>query len=237
MFVDKQKIINNTFGASQGKIKPVEIDTKAFGVNCYQVFSLDDEVLNFISNNHGHYTYRTAPLSDKSKLHENGFYYCDTLVEPYATQAQAKFYENDDLSVCHDGPLEQALNLCKSAFVYDRFHRDPQIDNTLADKRYERWLIELFDMKQVYFLFYQNSFSGFIAYMNNKLVLHAMTDQFRGKGLAKYFWSKVCFEMFAGKHHEITSSVSVTNLAVVNLYASLGFKFRDPVDIYHLVSL
>ena len=29
----------------------------------------------------GHYTVKVDPLSDKRSLHDNGFYYCDTLLE------------------------------------------------------------------------------------------------------------------------------------------------------------
>ena len=31
----------------------------------------------------GHYTVKVDPLASKKALHENGFYYCDTQIEPY----------------------------------------------------------------------------------------------------------------------------------------------------------
>jgi hypothetical protein len=33
----------------------------------------------------------------------------------------------------------------------------------------------------------------------------------------------------------VRSSISFVNIAVINLYSSLGFRFRKPVDIYHRV--
>jgi predicted GNAT family acetyltransferase len=60
-----------------------------------------------------------------------------------------------------------------------------------------------------------------------------MSAEYRGKGLAKFFWSKVCRQMFAEGHAEIQSSISFVNIAVINLYAALGFRFRRPVDVYH----
>ena len=67
----------------------------------------------------------------------------------------------------------------------------------------------------------------------NKLVLHAVSEKFRGGGLAKYLWSVACKDLFGRGHQELTSSVSAANLPVVNLYASLGFRFRNSLDVYH----
>ena len=62
-----------------------------------------------------------------------------------------------------------------------------------------------------------------------------MGEAHRGRGLAKYFWSAVCRHLFEQGQAEIRSSISFTNIAVINLYSSLGFRFRKPVDIYHRV--
>jgi hypothetical protein len=43
----------------------------------------------------------------------------------------------------------------------------------------------------------------------------------------------VCRQLFAEGHAEIQSSISFVNMAVINLYAALGFRFRRPVDVYH----
>ena len=75
--------------------------------------------------------------------------------------------------------------------------------------------------------------AGFIAHTGGKLVLHAMSSAYRGKGLAKFFWSKVCQHLFEQGHTEIESSISFVNIAVINLYATLVFRFRRPVDVYH----
>jgi predicted GNAT family acetyltransferase len=85
----------------------------------------------------------------------------------------------------------------------------------------------------VYGVFWRDELAGFIAYSNNNLVLHAVVEGYRGKGLAKYWWSAVCAELFAAGHEEVKSSISAANVAVLNLYASLGFSFRNALDIYH----
>ncbi|MFM6198094.1 MAG: GNAT family N-acetyltransferase, partial [Dolichospermum sp.] len=82
---------------------------------------------------------------------------------------------------------------------------------------------------------YSGKIAGFWAYSNNKILLHALSQEYKGKGLSKYFWSLACVKLLAKGHQEITSSISASNLAVLNLYSSLGFRFRNAVDIYHLV--
>jgi ribosomal protein S18 acetylase RimI-like enzyme len=45
----------------------------------------------------------------------------------------------------------------------------------------------------------------------------------------------MCAELARQGAPELTSSISATNLAALNLYVSLGFRFRNPVDVYHRV--
>jgi hypothetical protein len=41
--------------------------------------------------------------------------------------------------------------------------------------------------------------------------------------------------MFDAGQPRVSSSVSAANVAVLNLYASLGFSFGRPQDIYHRI--
>jgi hypothetical protein len=41
----------------------------------------------------------------------------------------------------------------------------------------------------------------------------------------------VSVEVLAAGHAEVKSSISAANVAVLNLYASLGFSFRHPLDV------
>jgi predicted GNAT family acetyltransferase len=87
----------------------------------------------------------------------------------------------------------------------------------------------------VYGLLYHDEIAGFICHNENNLVLHAMAHSYRGKGLAKYFWSAVCKQLFDAGHLEVKSSISAANTAAMNLYSSLGFRFRNPIDVYHRI--
>lgn len=213
--------------------EPVSWDTVAFGINAYEIAAPTREFLEMAAQLPGHYTARVDPLASKQSLHECGFYYCDTLIEPYCTGERFTPFDDVDATVSRDVSLESLLGICHGAFSHGRFHRDFNLSRERADRRYDNWLIQLHGAGKVYGLLYRDELTGFIAVDGNKLVLHALAESLRGQGLAKKLWTPVCRALFAQGQVEVSSSVSVTNLAVANLYASLGFRFRNPVDIYH----
>jgi ribosomal protein S18 acetylase RimI-like enzyme len=183
----------------------------------------------------GHYTVRVDPLADKRILHEHGFYYCDTLIEPFCAAREFKLQSHPAASVSGSADLEPLLAICRGAFEQGRFHRDFNVDRARADLRYENWLRTLHAAGKVYGLLWEDELAGFIAHEGGKLVLHALGAKHRGRGLARHLWSAVCAELVRQGAPELTSSISVINLAALNLYVSLGFRFRNSVDVYHRV--
>ena len=214
-------------------VEKVPWDRNEFGMAVYEIQSATVPVLERVVRIPGHYTVKVAPLSSKRLLHEYGFYYCDTLVEPHCSRDRFVFHHNDAAGVTGDYSLEELVGKCDGAFVYGRFHRDFNLDRRKADLRYINWLRELDHAGHVLALTYNGKAAGFIAFSSNRLVLHAVGKEYRGKGLAKYLWSVACKKLFENGHQELVCSVSVANLPVVNLYTSLGFRLRNAVDVYH----
>ena len=210
-------------------------DSVVFGMPCYELKNIADaELMRLLDNCPGHYTIRVNPTVSKESLFEHGFYYCDTLMEPYCVKENfIPPARRENIYVTKDISKELLLNICSVAFIHDRFHRDFNISADLADKRYDNWLVQLHERGKVYGLLCAGELVGFIAVERNKLVLHAICREHRGQGLGKYLWAPVCQALFKEGYAEVTSSVSASNSAIVNLYASLGFRFRNPVDIYH----
>jgi Acetyltransferase (GNAT) domain len=185
----------------------------------------------------GHHTLKVDALANKRLLQEYGFYYCDTLIEPHCNAACLRAAQHPDATISKEIDTEQVLSICHGAFSHGRFHRDFNLPKAAADRRYDNWLKQLLEVRQVYGLYWRDELAGFIGYSGNNLVLHALAKNFRGKGLSKYWWSGVCNELLASNHEEVKSSISVSNLAVLKLYASLGFSFKNPQDIYHRLVL
>lgn len=208
-------------------------DQKAFGIPCYEIDGFTSESGQWAQQNSGHYTTRVSPLANKQALEQTGFYYCDTLIEPFCSLEHFVAHQDKRASLSKAVALEDLLQISNQAFTFGRFHKDFNISKALADKRYDQWLTQLYNEGKVTGLFFDGKLVGFIAADNSHLVLHAMHTQFRGQGIAKFLWSAVCAELFASEISEISSSISAANLAAVNLYSSLGFKFRNAKDIYH----
>ena len=214
-------------------VEKVPWDRNEFGVPIYEIRSVTVPVLEEVVRVPGHYTVKVDPLSSKQILHDYGFYYCDTLVEPHCSRERFVFYHDDAAGVTSQYSLDTLIAMCGGAFTYGRFHRDFNLDRSKADLRYINWLRELDRAGHVLALMYNGKAAGFIAFSSNRLVLHAVGKEYRGKGLAKHLWSAACKKLFESGHQELVSSVSAANLPVVNLYASLGFRLRNAVDVYH----
>ena len=211
-------------------------DSIAFGIKTYEILELSTAAFDLSLKNKGHYTVKVDPVCYKKILHDYGFYYCDTLIEPYCSEGKFINFEHNEILVSQEIKLNDVVDVCHGVFAHGRFHRDFNIDRDLADLRYDNWITQIYDAGGVFGLLYKGELAAFIGLTDNKLVLHAVSEKFQGKGLAKYLWSAACREFFR-VHEELISSVSAANVAVINLYASLGFRFRNPVDVYHKVVL
>lgn len=214
------------------KLKPTPWDTAVLGMATWELLEYSKPALQQAVAT-GHYTIKVDPQADKCLLQEHGFYYCDTLIEPRCDAKRLRRLSHPDASVSKTIDADRALAICHGAFVHGRFHRDFNLPKVAADLRYDNWLAQLIEAQQVYGLHWQGDLVGFIGYVGNSLVLHAVADGYRGKGLSKYWWSKVCGDLLTVGNQEIRSSISAANVAVLNLYASLGFFFTNPLDVYH----
>ncbi len=214
-------------------IKPTPWDAAVFNMPTWELLEYTEELLQKAAQIPGHQTLKLDPLANKQLLDKHGFYYCDTLIIPSCKQSRLRPVHHPDATVLKLIDIEHALKIFHGSFSHGRFHRDFNLPRSAADLRYDNWLKQLLAANQVYGLYWQGVLAGFIGHENNNLVLHAVVEEYRGKGLSKYWWSEVCLELFANGCDEVKSSISASNLAVLNLYASLGFSFSSPQDIYH----
>ncbi len=217
-------------------IKPTPWDTAALGMATWELSEYSEAALQLAAKTVGHHTLKLDPLTDKRPLHEYGFYYCDTLIEPYCNTTRLRSLFHPEVTVSKSVDPMLALEICHGAFEHGRFHRDFNLSREAADLRYDNWLKQLLTAEQVYGLYWRKELAGFIAYSGNNLLLHAVAATYRGQGLSKYWWSAVCSELLAAGCDEVKSSISASNLAVLNLYTSLGFSFNHPHDVYHRVT-
>lgn len=216
---------------------PIPWDQKAFGVPVFEIEEPSAEALARASANPGHYTVKVdplAPLDVRRRIHEAGFFYTDTLIEPWCAAAAFAPQPHPDVSARRGPPLEPLLEMTAGAYAHGRFHRDFTIPAEKADLRYHNWLRELHAAGGAIGLHVRDELAAYFATSGNKACLHAVAPAYRGKGLGKHLWSAAYALLFSEGHAEVRSSISAGNLAILNLYASLGFRFRNARDVYHL---
>lgn len=212
-------------------------DSLVFGLPTCEISEPDEASLAIAESQPGHYTVKVNPLISKSLLHRHGFYYCDTLLVPVAKKSDFVGQFDARVGIDSSVTLDTLVTLCRDSFAFGRFHRDFNLPNEAADERYINWLKQLAREKEVFGLTWEGDLAAFFACDGSRILLHAVAERFRGRGLAKFFWSRACDELFSCGHEQLQSSVSAANLAVVNLYASLGFRFREATDIYHRLTI
>jgi ribosomal protein S18 acetylase RimI-like enzyme len=221
-------------------IKAAPYDAAAFGMAAWEVTEYSAAALAAADGHPGLQTIKVDPLADKALLQRHGFHYCDTLLGTRATRARLRDVPpRAGLAIArideHHPDAQGALAICHGAFAHGRFHRDFLLERAGADRRYDNWLRQLLAANSAWGLYADGALSGFIAFHGAFLVLHAVAPQCRGQGLAKHWWHRAASELFDAGHHEVTSSISAANVAVLNLYASLGFSFDAPQDVYHRI--
>ncbi|MEW6055592.1 MAG: GNAT family N-acetyltransferase [Bdellovibrionota bacterium] len=214
-------------------LKNTPWDEKVFGFPTYELLSTEEEALTEIQDVAGHVSVKVDPQFDVKRLVKHGFYYCDTLINPHCDVDRFKPLTNPQVKLDRSIDFKSLDRVSKTAFTHGRFHRDFNIPKGMADLRYNQWFLQLAEEGTVFSLRFEDTLAGFFGYTENRIVLHALDTPFRGKGLAKYFWSLACAELFKAGHHEVVSSISADNMAILNLYATLGFRFRNPLLCYH----
>ncbi len=206
------------------------------GKAAFEITAWTAAVLEWLSKTPGFFTLKVPSETGKGSFESLGFYYCDTLLEPACNKDRFKGYDDDRASVSKEYDLEKILRIVDGTFTHDRFHKDRNLTEYCADMRYKYWLIDLHEQERLWAFYYggDSEPAGFWSCdERGKIVLHALAMKYRGRGLAKFFWTKGCRMLYGSGFDVLKSSVSASNLSVINLYFSLGFSIQNSIDVYH----
>jgi GNAT superfamily N-acetyltransferase len=211
-------------------------DSAEPGCRAWQLTEYSPAALALADATPGQQSILVAPTADPRALHQHGFRGAGTRLEAVVTRGQLRQLKPLDghnmsvaakiVSIDRRFDLDAALALCRDAFPLDAAGATP---------RYEHWLRKLAAAGQVYGLFAEGRLAGFIGYSGGALVLQAVAPAFRGRGLAKYWWRQAIAELLGAGHASVSSMIPAANMAALNLYATQGFSFRQPQDLYHRI--
>jgi ribosomal protein S18 acetylase RimI-like enzyme len=136
----------------------------------------------------------------------------------------------------NDPVLQSKIMECaRESFSDDRFHMDPNCHKELADLRFFNWAKDLIDNPEVeiYIAVLGEDVVGFLAQKQGNLILAGFMSSYTGKGLGEFLWLESLSNMMTHGLEHATTRISANNVAVLNLYARLGFKFRNPAAMFH----
>lgn len=131
-------------------------------------------------------------------------------------------------------------DMAGSVFKYGRFHQDPALGSKLGDRRYKAWLLNAFELphqmvlkchlgsKIIAFFVVEYPEQGHCFWS-----LTGLAPGMQGKGLGKRVWQKMMRLHQQEGIETITTSISSHNIAVMNLYVSLAFRFPVPYATFH----
>lgn len=214
-------------------LKETPWDKRNFNIDTYELTGSTEEALKETVDKPGHFTLKVNPLDSPENLVKYGFYYMDTLIEPVCKKDDLRIFVREGISIETDYDPDEVIQIAEEAFMHGRFHRDFNISNSQADKRYVNWVKDLMNANQVFSLLYHGQTAGFFAFEKDKVLLMGMKESFRSKGLAKAFVSQACFEQLKFQQEQLKTSISAANVASLNLFYALGFRLKSTVDVYH----
>lgn len=218
-------------------LEPTPWDQRNFSINTYQLTSGIEAALKQASETEGHFTVKVTPEENTENLQKYGFYYVDTLIEPVCRRDQLQHVEQKDIRFTREYDREEILSIAGEAFSGGRFHRDYNIPDYMADRRYRNWVNDLVEKDLILALVLDERTVGFFAYQDDKILLLAMHADFRGKGLSRAFTSQCVAEQFRVTGHDtLRTSISPANPASLNVFISIGFRLNGAVDVYHKLS-
>ncbi|TFJ94232.1 GNAT family N-acetyltransferase [Lentibacillus salicampi] len=208
-------------------------DKRNFNMNTYELTRADEATLRETDRSKGHFTLKTQPFENPRPFLEHGFYYVDTLIEPVCKKENLTVFEQEGISLSKDYDRDMILEIAQEVFTNGRFHRDFNIPDWQADKRYMNWVGDLMNDGKIIALKYGQGTAGFYGFDDEKVLLLGIREEYRSKGLAKGFTSLACKEQFQSGYSELRTSISAANVASLNLFYALGFRLRSTVDVYH----
>ena len=175
-------------------------------------------------------------------LEKNGFKFIEMVLHPVMENIQDIEVPDTRLKVCHAPETDIALiqNMAETCFVHERFHIDPRLSNELANIRYGRWvtnstqsnsqlLLKIVDGNEIVAFF-------IVEHRQDKSVywhLTAVSPKFQGRGYGRKAWWAVLGNHQANGVNQVSTTISVRNTPVLNLYSQLQFKFAPPEMTFH----
>jgi hypothetical protein len=132
-------------------------------------------------------------------------------------------------------PSDALRAIAQESFSDDRFHHDYQCPQEIADRRFAYWVDDLIADEHVTFgsLTLEGMMVAFTAHKTNCAILGGFIRKYNRAGLGEFAVLSMYQAIKEQNYHVAETMISVNNLPILNLYARIGFKFKDPQYSFH----
>ncbi|MBI4911091.1 MAG: hypothetical protein HY820_46210 [Acidobacteria bacterium] len=169
-----------------------------------------------------------------------GFYPVDLALEAASTGLREQLMLKPRFGLRLARPEDHAdiLRLAGSAFEFGRYHTDPRFPRELANRRYARWVENALGSTsaddRVFVMRSQDKCVGFYHAVLSDGVADlrlAAASPSAPVGLSLYCEALLALQQLGGRRY--VTKVSAANMGVMNIYASIGFRFSKPEYALH----
>lgn len=185
----------------------------------------------------------STSIGESMLLEACGFRYIETALHPHAQLSRFAGQEPDTLviGVAGDEDMGEMEAIAASAFNQGRIHADPRLGPVLGSRRYARWvrnhgsyagqilLKVLNEQGKIVALFITQDSPDRSIYWH----LTAIAPGHQGKGYGTRVWKAMLAKHAKDGMRTIDTTITATNINVLNLYSKLGFQFRPPDMTFH----
>ena len=170
-------------------------------------------------------------------LEDHGFRFVELNYLPALTRLQERSFDAGEIQVtpAEERDQDALADMAAQTLLHGRFHQDPRIDPALGSKRYRVWMRNAFTRpgQQVLKCLLDGAVIAFFVIEHPQPThcfwsLIGLAPGLQGRGLGKRVWSSMLDHHRRAGIEQVSTSISSHNIAVFNLYVSLGFRFPAP---------
>ena len=154
------------------------------------------------------------------------------------------YINNSDITICEDN-RDQNFSIIKKLmlenFNHGKFYEDFNL-NYLSHERQDLILNNLYKDSLNNFVLIKNESNTPLGYFihkkNNKyqeLIFAGLNKEIFEFGLGDKIWNKFHFYLKSNLIEKTHTSISMTNIGVLNIYSKLGYTFKNIKEHYHYI--
>jgi len=177
------------------------------------------------------------------EFQRSGYIFIEETINPYIVNLQksdvnyAK-YSKITLKNATEVELPAIREIASTTFEYDRFHLDFNLDANLANKRYSVWIDNSYRSNDdVLYAELNGNVAGFsivrIDGQSASLPLIGIANPHKGTAIGLFFYMATCNRLKELGVKAVSTTISLNNINVLNIYSRCGFSFKDPVFVLH----